>query len=52
MDSRKIKVCGLIKDLYFKLIAYLEITLLMEITVIDILNAREKICYQENRMLI
>jgi hypothetical protein len=39
MDSREIKVSGVIKDLKVKLAAYLDISLLMDVVVIDVLNA-------------
>lgn len=39
MDSREIKVCGLIKDLQVKLAAYRDISLLMDVLVIDVLDA-------------
>ena len=39
MDSREIRVCGIIKDLKVKLAAYLDITFLMDIVVIYVLDA-------------
>jgi hypothetical protein len=35
-DSREIEVCGLIKDIQVKLVAYIDITLLMDIVIIDV----------------
>jgi hypothetical protein len=34
MDSREIKVCGLIKDLHVKLVVYPNILVLMDVVVI------------------
>lgn len=39
MDSREIKVCGLIKDFQVKLVAYPDISLLMDVVVIDVMDA-------------
>jgi len=39
MDCRKIKVHGLTKDLQVKLASYLDISLLMDVVVIDVLDA-------------
>ena len=39
MDSREIKVCGMIKDLKVKLGTYLDISLLMDVMVIEVMNA-------------
>jgi hypothetical protein len=39
MDSREIKVCGLIKDLHVKLVVYPNISILMDVVVIDVLDA-------------
>lgn len=36
MDSRDIKVCGLIKDLHFKLAVYPDISIFMDVVVIDV----------------
>lgn len=38
MDSREIKVCGLIMDLKVKLVAYLDNLVLMDVVVIDVLD--------------
>jgi hypothetical protein len=38
MESREIKVCGFIKDLHVKLAAYPNISLLMDVVVIDVLD--------------
>jgi hypothetical protein len=39
IDSREIKVCGLIKDLKVSLVAYPDISLLMDVVVIDVPDA-------------
>lgn len=39
MDSREIKVCDLIKDLHMKLVAYPNISLLMDVVVINVQDA-------------
>jgi hypothetical protein len=39
MDYREIKVCGLIKDLQVKLAVYSDISLLMDVVVIDVPDA-------------
>jgi hypothetical protein len=39
MDSREIKVCGLIKDLKVSLAVYSDILVLMDVVVIDVLDA-------------
>jgi hypothetical protein len=36
MDSQEIKVCGLIKDLKVSLVIYLDISILMNVIVIDV----------------
>jgi len=40
MDSREVKVFGLIKDLCVSLAVYQDISLLMDMVVIDVLDAR------------
>lgn len=39
MDSKKIELCGLAKDLKVSLVAYPDISLLMDVVVVDIPNA-------------
>jgi hypothetical protein len=39
MDSREIKVLGLIKDLHVKLVVYLDISFLIDVVVIDVLDS-------------
>jgi hypothetical protein len=39
MDSREVKVCGLIKDLHVSLAVFQDISLTMDVVVIDVLDA-------------
>jgi hypothetical protein len=39
MDSKEVKVCGLIKDLHIRLTIYPDISLLMDVVVIDVPDA-------------
>jgi hypothetical protein len=39
MDSKEVKMCGLIKDFHVKLEIYPNISLLMDVVVIDVLDA-------------
>ena len=39
LSNREIKVCGLIKDLRVQLVVYLDISVLMNVVVIDVPNA-------------